>query len=98
MLNNRKFSDLNDNINFELVEEWCEEYFQNTLGMLNAFFAKLAPAEVIERLKTVPFADMAVEQLEDEIDEVREYAIRKMNALAASELEYYEAYVKLGEK
>jgi hypothetical protein len=33
-----------------------------------------------------------VEQLEDEMDEVREYASRKMNALLASELEYYEAY------
>lgn len=98
MINDRKFSDLQDNIDFNRVEEWCEEYFQTTLAMLNVFFGKLDLADVIERLKTVPVADMATEQLENELDEVKKFAADKMQLLLASEIEYYQAYAKLGQE
>lgn len=95
MINDRKFSDLNDTIDFNRVEEWCEEYFQTTLAMLNVFFGKLALADVIERLRTIPVAEMAAEQLENELDDVKKFAAEKMQDLLASEIEYYKAYAKL---
>ncbi|MGE5396393.1 MAG: hypothetical protein ACM3MK_02515 [Chitinophagales bacterium] len=62
--------------------------------MLNTFFARVELAVVVERIQAVPFSEMALEELEDEPEEVREYVVKLVDKMAADELEHYQAYME----
>lgn len=94
MMHQKRFSDLNDNINFEELEEWCERYFNNVMQIMNAFFATCNPQEVLERLRLISFESLIEEELEQELEEVRRFALKRLAELLATEIMYYEAYTE----
>ncbi len=84
--------DLNSDQLNEQVEEWTQQFFFNLMNTLNGFFATISVEETLERLKCINFADLALDQLEDESDQIRSIAAAKIEELAKIEIGYIEAY------
>lgn len=83
-----------DDLDEEQVEQWVEQFFTGLLNMLNGFYAQLDLRETLERLKTIPFEDLVLEQLIGESDEVKLIAIRHIRALANQEMAYLGEYAE----
>lgn len=75
------------------IQTWVEGYFQNMIMMLNTFFVHVSPAEAVERMSAVPFAQLVKEELEGESEAVISLAVEIINELAAVELEFMRAYI-----
>lgn len=89
----QKFNLNSDNI-VEQVEEWTQQFFFDLMNTLNGFFANISVEETLERLKCINFANLALEQLEDESDLIKSIASAKIQELAKNEIGYIEAYIE----
>ena len=88
-----KFDSVNGVPDEDQIQAWVESFFQNTIMVLNSFFVHVAPAEAVERIAQVPFADLVAEELEDESETVIKMAVEIINELASVELEFMRAYL-----
>ena len=87
--------DLNSGNVSEQVEEWVEQFFFSLMNTLNGFFSNITVKETLERLKCINFADLALEQLEEENDLIKSIAAAKIQELAEREIRYLEAYSEI---
>lgn len=92
MINSRHFSDLQNVIDFDALQEWCENYFQNVMSFVTAFTGRMKPEEAIARINEIPIDEMVAEVLENELEAVRTKAAETLRALLTEELESYRAY------
>jgi len=74
------------------IEVWVNRYFHSVMEILNGFFAQVTPAEAVERLQAISFADLIEEQLEGEPEAVIKLANNLIDELKAVELEFMRAY------
>ena len=88
-----KFDSIDGIPDADQIQTWVEGYFQNMIMMLNTFFVHVSPAEAVERMAAVPFAQLATEELEGESEAVINLAVEIINELAAVELEFMRAYI-----
>lgn len=88
-----RFNSVDGKPDQEQVENWAETFFFNLMTVLNAFFSYVDVEEALDRMKRVPFADLVKEELEDENEEIKNMAIRKVNELAEIELQFMESYI-----
>ena len=88
-----KFDSIDGVPDADQIQTWVEGYFQNMIMMLNTFFVHVSPAEAVERMSAVPFAQLAAEELEGESEAVISLAVEIINELAAVELEFMRAYI-----
>jgi len=88
-----KFDSIDGVPDADQIQTWAEGYFQNMIMMLNTFFVHVSPAEAVERMAAVPFAQLATEELEGESEAVIKLAVEIINELAAVELEFMRAYI-----
>lgn len=87
-----KFDHIDGRPDEEQVEIWAEEYFFNLLNILNAFFSRVDINEAAERMSLIPFDQLILEQLEDESEEVKQIAARRILELAETEVAFLKAY------
>jgi len=90
----RQKFDLNSDNLHEQVEEWTQQFFFNLMNTLNGFFSTIPVEETLERLKCINFANLALEQLEDESEFIKSLAAAKIQELAQIEISYMEAYTE----
>lgn len=88
-----KFDSVDGKPDEDQIQSWVEGYFQNMVTTLNSFFVHVSPAEAVERMSAVPFAQLVTEQLEGENETVISLAVEIINELAATELEFMRAYL-----
>ena len=88
-----KFDSIDGVPDADQIQTWAEGYFQNMIMMLNTFFVHVSPAEAVERMAAVPFAQLAAEELEGESEAVINLAVEFIKELAAVELEFMRAYI-----
>ncbi len=88
-----KFDSIDGIPDADQIQTWVEGYFQNMIMMLNTFFVHVSPAEAVERMAVVPFAQLLTEELEGESEPVISLAVEIINELAAVELEFMRAYI-----
>ena len=88
-----KFDSIDGVPDADQIQTWVEGYFQNMIIMLNTFFVHVSPAEAVERMSAVPFAQLVKEELEGESEAVISLAVEIINELAAVELEFMRAYI-----
>lgn len=88
-----RFASVNGVPDREEVENWAEAYFYNMLNLLNAFFCQVEIGDALDRMRKIPFARLVEEELENESEEVKNIALRKVMELWEAEIKYMEAYV-----
>ncbi|MGR6837479.1 hypothetical protein [Syntrophomonas erecta] len=76
----------------EQVEEWAETFFYSMMNLLNAFFCHVDIKEAADRLGSIPFDELTVQQLEGEKQVVIDMAVARVQELAEAELLYMQAY------
>ncbi|MFY9120019.1 MAG: hypothetical protein ACOXZ6_10770 [Syntrophomonadaceae bacterium] len=79
----------------EQVEEWAETYFFNMMNILNPFLSHVDVAEAVERLKSIPFDQLVIEELEGEDEAVLTIAVNKIREMAEAEIAFQESYINL---
>jgi hypothetical protein len=77
----------------EQVEEWAESYFYNLMTILNSFLSHVDVAEAVARLKSIPFDELVVEELEGENEAVLTIAVAKVLELVEAEISFQESYI-----
>ena len=77
----------------EQVEEWAETYFFNLMNILNSFLSHVEVSEAVERLKSIPFDQLVIEELEGEDQAVMTIAINKIREMAEAEISFQESYI-----
>lgn len=87
-----KFDHIDGRPDEEQVEAWAEAFFFNLLNVLNAFFSRVDINEAAERMSLIPFDKLILEQLEDESEEVKQIATRRIVELAETEVTFLKAY------
>ncbi|SHG52816.1 hypothetical protein SAMN02745221_00403 [Thermosyntropha lipolytica DSM 11003] len=92
MYNLSRFTAVNGIPDREEVETWAENYFHNLLTLLNAFFSQVEIDDALDRMRKIPFAQLVVEELENESEEVKKIAVDKVMELVEIEIRYMEAY------
>jgi len=88
-----KFDSIDGIPDADQIQTWVEGYFQNMIMMLNTFFVHVSPAEAVDRMSAVPFAQLVTEELEGESEAVISLAVEIINEQAAVELEFMRAYI-----
>jgi hypothetical protein len=88
-----KFDSIDGIPDADQIQTWVEGYFQNMTIMLNTFFVHVSPAEAVDRMAAVPFAQLVKEELDGESEAVINLAVEIINELAAVELEFMRAYI-----
>jgi hypothetical protein len=88
-----KFDSIDGIPDADQIQTWVEGYFQNMIMVLNTFFVHVSPAEAVERMAAVPFAQLVREELDGESEAVINLAVEIINELAAVELEFMRAYI-----
>lgn len=88
-----KFDSIDGISDADQIQTWVEGYFQNMIMMLNTFFVHVSPAEAVDRMSAVPFAQLVKEELEGESEAIINQAVEIINELAAVELEFMRAYI-----
>lgn len=88
-----KFDSVDGKPDEDQIQTWVEGYFQNMLMTLNSFFVHVTPAEAVERMAAVPFAELMAEELDGESEVIISLAVEIINELAATELEFMRAYI-----
>ena len=79
----------------EQVEEWAETFFFNLMTILNSFLSHVDVAEAVERLKSIPFDQLVIEELEGEDEAVLTIAVNKIREMAEAEIAFQESYINL---
>jgi len=87
-----KFDHINGKPDEDQINSWAEEFFFNLLNVLNAFFSNIDIKDAAERMSIIPFDKLALEQLEDESDEVKAIASARVCELAETEVGFLKAY------
>jgi len=89
----RRFYDPQGQLDPELVEVWAEAFYQGLMKMMNGFYGRADMAEVLASMRNVPFNLLTARELEGEAAEIIELALDYVNAIAAREIEYLQAYL-----
>lgn len=92
MANQSKFDYIDGQPDEEQIISWSEEFFFNILSMLNSFYSQNGYKDAGERLKSVSFDKLVNDQLENENDEVKTIAIRRVKELAEIEIDFLSSY------
>ncbi|HWP97371.1 MAG TPA: hypothetical protein VN426_11045 [Syntrophomonadaceae bacterium] len=79
------------------AEEWADTFFFNLMNIINVFFAQISIEETIIRLKSIDFAALALDQLENEPEEIKTIALARVSELAETEISFIEAYAEQSE-
>jgi hypothetical protein len=87
-----KFDFVDGKIDEDQIQLWCEEFFFNMLNLLNAFFSHVDIKDAAERMSLIPFDQLVCDQLQDESEEVRAIASKRIMELAEIEISHLEAY------
>lgn len=90
-----KFGSVNGIPNENEVEEWTEGYFHTLLTIMNSFFIHVDVKEAVERMSAVPFENLVREELEGESNLVLDIAVRRVNDLAETELDFMRSYAEV---
>lgn len=90
-----KFEHIDGKPNEIQVEEWTETYFFNIMTILNSFLSRVAVEEAAARLKSIPFDELLMEELEGEQEAVIEIAVNRIRELAEAEVSFLESYIGL---
>jgi len=88
-----RFYDPQGKLDPELIEVWAETFYQGLMKMMNGFYGRADMAEVLTSMQNVPFSRLTAQELEGEATEVIELALEYVNAIAAREIEYLQAYL-----
>jgi hypothetical protein len=78
----------------EQVEECAETFFFNLMTILNSFLSHVDVAEAVARLKSIPFDELVIEELEGEDKAVVNIAVAKVLELAEAEISFQECYIE----
>lgn len=92
MFNENRFEPNEGESVVDQVEEWADSFFFNLMNIMNVFFTQISIEETIIRLKSIDFAALALEQLENEPENIKTIAVARMRELAETEISFIEAY------